>query len=74
MQRGDVLIAAAGIGIMFAARTRTTLAAGGVVGETPSHILVLWRDGQQGQRLEVRGRVADAVHKPVQGGAGQRAP
>ena len=67
MQRRDVLLAVAGMGAMLATRSRAVLASEGATAGPPSHILVLWRDGQKGQRLEVRGRVADAAHKPLQG-------
>ena len=67
MRRRGVFIAAVGMSVMLAARSRIALASEAAAGTTPAHILVLWRDGQRGQRLEVRGRVADAAHKPVQG-------
>jgi len=65
MQRRDVLTATAGIGVALAAGSKAVLAKA-LGGAPPSHILVLWRDGQKGQRLEVRGRVANAAHEPLQ--------
>ena len=69
MRRREVLIAVGGTGAMLAARSRAVLASNAATATAPSHTLVLWRDGQKGQRLEVRGRVVDAAHKPLQGAA-----
>ncbi len=41
-------------------------AAQGPAADTP-HMLTLWRDGDAGERLEIRGRVMDARGNPVEG-------
>jgi protocatechuate 3,4-dioxygenase beta subunit len=67
MQRPYMLIWAAVVGSALAAASLAVAANEALSGGEPSaHILVLWRDGQTGQRLEVRGRVADAARKPLQ--------
>lgn len=66
MQRREALVAASGIAMMLGVTSIAVLASQAVDGGAASHILVLWREGQKGQRLEVRGRVADAAHKPLQ--------
>ena len=66
MQRRDALVAASGITMMLSVTSIAVLASRAVDGGASSHILVLWREGQKGRRLEVRGRVADAAHKPLQ--------
>ena len=67
MKRRDVLIAAGGLGAVSMINAPRLWAATSTDSTISSPTLVLWREGQKGQRLEVRGRVADSLHKPIEG-------
>ncbi|MFT5449734.1 MAG: protocatechuate 3,4-dioxygenase beta subunit [Gammaproteobacteria bacterium] len=67
MQRRDILSLVGGAGALFAAGSQVAFAASAQAGTSQPHTLVLWRKGQVGRRLEVRGRVVDAARKPLQG-------
>lgn len=75
MRRRDILNLLGGAGCMLAAGSQVALAAGAQAAASQSptlpptlaHTLVLWRKGQAGRRLEVRGRITDAAQKPLQG-------
>lgn len=67
MRRRELLNLVGGAGVMLAAGSRKALAAGAQTAASHSYTLVLWRKGQVGRRLEVRGRVVDAAQNPLRG-------